>query len=75
VTIRYYSLQYTYEAGGELATSTLKGFPIVNFEKFQKETAEQITGNGIVWIMGGGTMIGIPASRIVNITLELEEAL
>jgi hypothetical protein len=72
VSIKYYTLMYTYEAAGELATSTLKGFPIVDFSKFQKETAEQIASNGIVWIMGGGTLIGIPASRITNVTLEVE---
>lgn len=70
--IRYYDLAYTYEAAGELATTHLKSTPIADLTKFKQEIGEQIIGGGTVWVMGNGTMIGIPASRLVNITLTLE---
>ena len=70
--IKLYTLMYTYEAGGELATTTLKGTPIASLTRFKQETAEQMASGYMVWVMGNGTLIGIPASKIVNVTLELE---
>ena len=69
--LRYYDMTYTYQAGNELASLRLESTPIVSLEKYKAEIDEQIRNGGTVWVMGNGTVIGIPASKIVNITLKL----
>lgn len=72
MALGYYTLTYTYEAAGVLATSKLEGTLIPSLDEFKQQIGQQIITGGTVWIMGNGTMIGIPASRIVNIELKLE---
>ena len=69
--LRYYNMTYTYQYGSELASLHLESTPIVSLEKYKAEIDEQIRTGGTVWVMGKGTTVGIPASKIVNITVEL----